>query len=139
MKKQLFSTFLKFGSIKNAENSCTRQKKIKKFFIFFSHCTSGFYSGDFRKKTENYFKTIVTFFDFMYLLIETLAIEKIKNKNQTKNKTIMKTLTTFSRLEESSISRHELNIIRGGTSGGGTTDFDDDILLPDPIPEEKAK
>ena len=50
----------------------------------------------------------------------------------------MKTTTIFKALEKNSITRHELNIIRGGTSGGGTTDFDDDILLPDPIPEEKA-
>ena len=114
-------------------------KKNQKIFKLFSHCISVFYSGDFRNKSENYFKTIVTFFNFMYLLIETLAIEKIKNKNQTKNKTIMKTLTTFSRLENSSITRHELNIIRGGTSGGGTSDFDEDILLPYPDPEEKEE
>ena len=51
----------------------------------------------------------------------------------------MKTTTIFKTLEKNSITRHELNIIRGGTSGGGTSDFDEDILLPYPDPEEKEE
>ena len=51
----------------------------------------------------------------------------------------MKTTTIFKTLEKNSISRHKLNIIRGGTSGGGTTGIDEDILLPDPIPEEREE
>ena len=49
----------------------------------------------------------------------------------------MKTDTIFSVLEQNSLSMHELNIIRGGTSGGGTSDMDEDILLYDPVPEKK--
>ena len=51
----------------------------------------------------------------------------------------MKTNTIYSALEKNSLSIHELNIIRGGktTSGGGTSELDDDILLYDPVPEKK--
>ena len=49
----------------------------------------------------------------------------------------MKTDTIFSALKQNRLSIHELNIIRGGTSGGGTSQLDDDILLYDPVPEKK--
>jgi hypothetical protein len=51
--------------------------------------------------------------------------------------------TTECTLEQNSLSKYELNNIRGGsgtkkgTSGGGTSDMDEDILLYDPIPEKK--
>ena len=49
----------------------------------------------------------------------------------------MKTHTIFSALEQNSLSMHELNIIRGGKGGGGTSELDEDILLYDPVPEKK--
>ena len=51
----------------------------------------------------------------------------------------MKTLNQLSALEQNSLSNYQLNIIRGGktTSGGGTSDMDEDILLYDPVPEKK--
>ncbi len=51
----------------------------------------------------------------------------------------MKTNTIFSALEQNIISNYELNTIRGGktTSGGGTSQMDEDILLYDPVPEKK--
>jgi hypothetical protein len=51
----------------------------------------------------------------------------------------MKTLNQFPALEQNSLSIHELNIIRGGTSGGGTSQLDEDILLYDPVPEKKKE
>jgi hypothetical protein len=51
----------------------------------------------------------------------------------------MKTNTIFSALEQNSISNHQLNTIRGGTSGGGTSQLDEDILLYDPVPEKKKE
>ena len=49
----------------------------------------------------------------------------------------MKTNTIFSALEQNSLSKYELNTIRGGKGGGGTSELDDDILLYDTIPEKK--
>ena len=51
----------------------------------------------------------------------------------------MKTLNQFSALEQNSISNYELNTIRGGTSGGGTSQMDEDILLYDPVPDKEKK
>jgi hypothetical protein len=42
-------------------------------------------------------------------------------------------------LEQNSLSNYELNNIRGGSKGGGTTDIDEDILLYDPIPTKKQQ
>jgi hypothetical protein len=49
--------------------------------------------------------------------------------------------TTEYTLEQNSLSKYELNNIRGGggTSGGGTSDMDEDILLYDPVPEKKKE
>ena len=51
----------------------------------------------------------------------------------------MKTNTIYSALEKNSLSINQLNTIRGGktTSGGGTSELDEDILLYDPVPEKK--
>ena len=49
----------------------------------------------------------------------------------------MKTLNQFSALEQNSLSKYELNTIRGGKGGGGTSEMDEDILLYDPVPEKK--
>ena len=49
----------------------------------------------------------------------------------------MKTLNQFSALEQNSLSNYELNTIRGGKGGGGTSELDEDILLYDPVPEKK--
>jgi hypothetical protein len=46
----------------------------------------------------------------------------------------MKTYNRLSALENSILTSYQLSAIRGGTSGGGSTGIDEDILIPDPEP-----
>ena len=54
----------------------------------------------------------------------------------------MKNLKNFNGLKsysEIELNYSEMNLIRGGTSGGSKLPMDEDILLPDPEPGDKKE
>ena len=45
----------------------------------------------------------------------------------------MKTQSIFPGLEKNRLDIYQMNIVRGGNKGGGSTGMDEDILIPDPV------